>query len=269
MHRQESYGVLESELNDDLLKYHCENIRRKGYTILEGAVPKADLDELQHKFELVFAKYQELFDIEELKASDEHNGFRMPFFFDKFFLKLVTNDKVLSIVNELMGYNFVLNQQNAISNPGGEKYNQSKWHRDLPYSHYVSSRPLMINALFCLDDFTLANGATRVIPGSHLFEKFPSEKYIDENTSIAEAPSGSFIILDSMLFHSGTSNKTSKPRRAINNVYSSPHIKQQINITTENTEHLKLTEFESRLLGVNFKDYSSVEGYLISRKVKP
>ena len=267
-HIEESYGVLEQDSDSEELSHHCENIRRKGFTVLADAVDPSKLELYGGKFDDVLGLYQKSFGYENLKACDEHNGIRMPFYFDRIFLDIASNKAVLDIVFNLMGSNFQLKQQNGINNPGRENYNQSKWHRDLPYSNYVSTRPLMLNALFCLDDFKIENGATRVIPGSHLFEKFPSDKYIDENTAIAEAKAGSYIILDSMLFHSGTSNTTSLPRRAINNVYSSPHIKQQIEISPENTIKLNLSASERKLLGVDFQVYSSVENYLGSRKDK-
>ena len=39
-------------------------------------------------------------------------------------------------------------------------HHQSAFHRDLPYQHFTSSRPIAINALFCADEFTNENGAT-------------------------------------------------------------------------------------------------------------
>jgi len=52
-------------------------------------------------------------------------------------------------LSKLIVGKFILNQQNGI-NPPGETCNQSAWHRDLPYQHYVSSTPLTINALLCM-----------------------------------------------------------------------------------------------------------------------
>jgi len=266
MHISSSYGVHEQDCCDSALAFHCDNIKRLGYSIVDNVVSDDFVVEIRKKFDLTLQDYQEKFGTDNLRAIDEHNGIRMPFYFDKVFLKLATNELVLSIVTELMGSNYILNQQNGISNPGNENYNQSKWHRDLPYSHYTSSRPLMVNALFCVDDFKITNGGTRVIPGSHLFESFPSEKFIDNNSITVEANAGSFIILDSMLYHSGTHNSSPNARRAVNNVYASPHIKQQINFSLGNTQHLGLTNKEKSLLGVNFNNYESVDSYLASRK---
>ncbi|WP_457831307.1 phytanoyl-CoA dioxygenase family protein, partial [Staphylococcus aureus] len=77
------------------------------------------------------------------------------------------------------------------------------WPRDLPYQHYVSSTPLAVNALFCVDDFTLDNGSTFVIPATHKEINYPSESFVERNAVQVTAKAGQYILLDCMLFHSG------------------------------------------------------------------
>lgn len=244
MSKHKFYGVLEFESAESDISQHVERIKRNGWTVVEDAIGNDFLEKIRLTSESTYKNYISHFGREALEKIDEHNGIRMPFSFNKIFLDIAKNKKVLTIVNALMGDNFVLNQQNYINNPSKENYNQDKWHRDLPYAHYTSSKPLMLNALFAIDDFTLQNGATKVLPGSHLFEKFPSPRFLSENQVVLEAKAGSYVVIDSMLYHAGGYNGTNSPRRAINNVYSSPHIKQQINYTEENTRHLELDEFE-------------------------
>jgi ectoine hydroxylase-related dioxygenase (phytanoyl-CoA dioxygenase family) len=85
----------------------------------------------------------------------------------------------LEICRRLIADYVVLNQQNGVINPPhGQPYSQGKWHRDLPYQHFVSSRPLAVNAFFCLDPFTPGNGATMVLPASYRQESFPSDRFV-------------------------------------------------------------------------------------------
>ena len=123
---------------------------------------------------------------------------------------------------------FYLNQQNGIINPTGNTYNQGMWHRDLPYQHFTSSSPLGINALYCVDDFTIENGSTFVLPSTHKVTKFPSEIFVEQNAKQITAKAGSYIVLDCMIFHSGGINNSSNDRRAVNHVFTIPHIKKQI-----------------------------------------
>src|SRR5437588_207301 len=134
------YGVTEQTVSGTDVERACEQIRHLGYGIIDGGG-------------------------EQLKAIDEHNTIRLPLAKEPMFLELATNSKVLEICSRLISGYTILNQQNGIINPpGAARYNQGAWHRDLPYQHFVSSRPLAINALFCLDAFTIENGATRVLP---------------------------------------------------------------------------------------------------------
>jgi ectoine hydroxylase-related dioxygenase (phytanoyl-CoA dioxygenase family) len=84
----------------------------------------------------------------------------------------------------------------------------------IPYQHFVSSRPLAINALFCLDDFTSENGATNILPASHRHEPFPSASFIAREARQIFAPAGSFLVLDAMTLHCGGSQSSQKQRRA-------------------------------------------------------
>ena len=147
------------------------------------------------------------------------------------FLQLACNLRVLALCERLIGPGFILGQQNGIVNPAGAKqFSQSAFHRDLPYQHFVSSRPLALNALFCLDAFTVDNGATMVIPASHKQEAFPSERVLAAHTKQIAAPAGSFLVLDCMTYHCGGSNRTAQDRRAVNHVYSIALMRQQIDL---------------------------------------
>ena len=94
----------------------------------------------------------------------------------------------------------------------------------------VSSRPLAISALFCIDPFTTETGATTVIPGSHRMEQFPSDAVAVELDTPVSADPGCFIVFDSMVFHRAGDNRSGRPRRAVNQVFTTPIIAQQISL---------------------------------------
>tara|TARA_R110002096_G_scaffold207679_1_gene394079 strand:- start:163 stop:579 length:417 start_codon:yes stop_codon:yes gene_type:complete len=135
----------------------------------------------------------------------------------------------------------------------------------LPYQHFVSSRPLAINALFCIDEFTEFNGATNVIPCSHKSEAFPSDCYVNQHSYFVIAPAGSFIVLDCMVFHKGGFNQTNNPIRAVNHVYTIPYFKQQINIPKELGLSNDLNKSEREVLGFDYQIASSIDDFLKRR----
>ena len=94
----------------------------------------------------------------------------------------------------------------------------------------MSSRPLAVSALFCIDPFTADTGATTLIPGSHRMEQFPSDSVAAELDTSVIADPGSFIVFDSMVFHRAGENRSGRPRRAVNHVFSTPIIAQQISL---------------------------------------
>jgi ectoine hydroxylase-related dioxygenase (phytanoyl-CoA dioxygenase family) len=77
----------------------------------------------------------------------------------------------------------------------------------------------------------------------------------------AAAPAGSFILLDCMTFHSGAVNRTAKPRRAVNHVYSIPIIKQQISFPDILGADYAEDQETRKLLGYNYQVPVSLEQY--------
>ena len=81
------------------------------------------------------------------------------------------------------------------------------------------------NSIWLLDDFTADNGATRVVPGSHLSGRSPGEVMADRRDShpgevLLLAPAGTVVVFNSHLWHGGTLNSSSRPRRALHAYYT-------------------------------------------------
>ena len=200
---------------------------------------------------------------------DEHNTLRVAFAHDRVLLELALNPRILEITSRLIAEYHVLSQQNGVINPpGAMNYNQGAWHRDLPYQHVVFSRPLAINALFCLDAFTSDNGPTLVLPATHKQEAFPSHQFVEQAALQVTAPRGAYIVLDCMTYHSGSENCTSVERRAINHVYTTPMLRQQIDLPAFLGDGFTSEPALRRLLGYDVSTPRSVAEYLEKRRQK-
>jgi ectoine hydroxylase-related dioxygenase (phytanoyl-CoA dioxygenase family) len=262
------YGVIGQTVSDTDVTYACESIRRLGYGVIDGGYDKSALAALSAAFERARERHHsDHGGVAALEAIDEHNTIRLPLAYEPAFLELAANRTILDICTRLVAGYVVLNQQNGVINPPyAQRYNQGAWHRDLPYQHFVSSRPLAINALFCLDAFTIENGATNVLPASHQQEDFPSDRFIETAAATIEAPAGSFIVLDCMAYHSGGVNRTERARRAVNQVYSIPLIKQQIDLPAALGEQFTSDPRLRKLLGYDVRIPRSVGDYLANRR---
>ena len=202
------YGVREQVESTGELGVAVESLQLLGYAVVDAGYSPAQIAAFSDAFDAARHALYEQYGEARLRALDEHNTVRAPMALKPDFLALATNARVLEVCDRLIGGSIILNQQNGVINPPlGERYNQGAFHRDLPYQHYVSSRPLAINALFCLDAFTPENGATIVLPATHKQEALPSDAQARLVSRQVTAPAGSFILIDCMTYHCGGVNQ--------------------------------------------------------------
>ncbi len=262
---EKSYGILQQTACAGHLDEVVEQVTQLGYAVLDAGLSATEVQAVADEFARIHGVYTQKYGEAQLRAVNEHNTIRgMVTHGSEIILNLAMNANLMTVLKRLIPGKFILNQQNGIINPPKEGYNQGSWHRDIPYQHYVSSRPIAINALYCVDDFTLANGATFVLPATHLKEPYPSAQFIQRHAIQAEAKAGSFIVLDCMIYHAGGYNSTDKARRAINHVYNIPFFKQQINIPNSMPD-MPLSAEAKELLGYTYAEPRSVDEYLMSR----
>ena len=76
------------------------------------------------------------------------------------------------------------------------------------------------NCIWMLDDFTLENGPTRAVPGTHLLKRLPDrpkEAHPDEVKITGKA--GTVVVMNAHLWHGGEANLTDRPRTALHSFY--------------------------------------------------
>lgn len=81
----------------------------------------------------------------------------------------------------------------------------------------IASDPVVVNAIFALDDFTLKNGATWVAPGSWNWES--ARRASEEDYVRAIMCKGDALLFRGDLIHRGGENKSGERRRAISVSY--------------------------------------------------
>lgn len=226
-----AYGIVERETTGDEIARHAERIRLIGYTVLPGGFSAEEVRDFGARLDAVLERQvAEFGGAARMSAIGDAMTARCPLVYEDAFLRLVTHERLLALCRRLLGDYIVLMQQNGVVNPPDQAHTQVAYHRDLPYQHFVSSRPLAISALFCIDPFRPETGATTVLPASHRTESFPSPETAGELDTPVAADPGSFIVFDAMLFHRAGNNRSGRPRRAVNQVFSVPIIGQQISL---------------------------------------
>jgi ectoine hydroxylase-related dioxygenase (phytanoyl-CoA dioxygenase family) len=97
-----------------------------------------------------------------------------------------------------------------------------------PGTNGFEGRTTTANSMWAVTDFTEANGATRLIPGTHRADSSPV--YGQHYPSIcAEMPRGSILVWHGSLWHGGGANTTSQRRRGIAMNYCAGWVRQQEN----------------------------------------
>ncbi len=134
---------------------------------------------------------------------------------------LYTHPKLIAAVRHIIGKNFKLSSLNYRS-PKPQQ-GQQLLHVDWGWA----TRPgeyFACNALWLLDDLTLENGATRIVAGSHLYGILPGDEMdnpmLPHPDQFLPSPcAGSILLVNSHVWHGGTLNNSSKPRRLIQSYF--------------------------------------------------
>ncbi|HEY2367022.1 MAG TPA: phytanoyl-CoA dioxygenase family protein [Polyangiaceae bacterium] len=98
-------------------------------------------------------------------------------------------------------------------------YGQQGLHAD--WKPRARGEPFMVmSAIWMLDDFTIENGATRVVPGSHeiiepLSKSLAQPLARHEREIVITGSSGSVLIFNGHTWHSGRKNDSRGPRRCV------------------------------------------------------
>src|SRR5580692_10536398 len=133
------------------------------------------------------------------------------------FRDLMLHPMVAELMGHLLGEDFLVSSFTAnIAHPGGEPMTL---HTDQGYVGFWTPRPVVANIAWMLDDFTDANGGTRLVPASHLNQAATprSSAYVPsepanmptlDDTIAAEGAAGSILCFDGRVWHGTGANRS-------------------------------------------------------------
>jgi hypothetical protein len=163
---------------------------------------------------------------------------------------LVEHPVVLGLLDRILEPNYLLSQLQVINILPGET--QQPLHYDDAFYPWPRPRPALgAAAIWAIDPFTVDNGATVVIPGSHLWsDRVPDEEDRGRLRS-AVMPAGSLLFFPGTLWHSGGANRSSAARLCVAAQYCAPWCRQQENssLSVSRERARECSEHVQRMLG--------------------
>ena len=256
------HGITEQETKD----VNLQSLDRLGFFVLKGAISKPKVEEIRAK---LYAAYEvqiaEVDGEENLKKIKDDGIARALFAYDPIFIKdVLCNEIVAPYLSAALDTNYTLySQVGVFSKPRTELY-QVAWHREIQYQHYTSSRPLAVQTLFILNDFNEETGGTFFLPGSHLFEKFPSDEFVLRNEVQPALEPGDVVVMNSMLYHRAGINKSNGDRLLITNTFTRPTMASQFDYTAM-IDPATLNDHEKQILGFRWNYSLTVKEWRLNR----
>ena len=138
------------------------------------------------------------------------------------FRRLIVLPRLLGCIAHVLGPDIKLSSLNVRSVDAGWPHSQPL-HCDM--AAIADERGYWVcNSVWLLDDFTAANGALRVVPGSHRRRRLPQEALADPlaphpREILLTGRAGTVLVMNAHLWHGGTANRTDAPRTALHAFY--------------------------------------------------
>jgi ectoine hydroxylase-related dioxygenase (phytanoyl-CoA dioxygenase family) len=185
----------------------------------------------------------------------------------RIFRDLMLHPIIDALIGHLLGPDFIVSSFTAnIAQPGGEPMSL---HTDQGYIGFWTPEPVVANIAWMLDDFTDANGATRLVPKSHLNQaatprssmrlaEAPANMPTQADTIAAEGAAGSILCFDGRLWHGTGANTTDRPRHALLSYHARGYVRSQENFTLGLDPAIRAAERPALLNRLGFSTWAGL-----------
>ena len=255
----------ESTLVSDI----CESMDRFGYAIGRQMIDVNLLQRIAERTPGYYKRDHARFGKEFLKKINEAEVIRNVIEYDDIFVDLLEQGVVIDeIICKLLHQWAIIHNYNLITlfPEFKTKMLGHSWHRDVYY--FGPGIRTSVILLIPLLDTTDKNGATKLIPGSHLFPNMPTEDLVKSSAISACLNVGDILFVDSATFHSAGINTGGSDRTIISIKYTLSFFTQQYDICRAiNVE--KYSPFVRERLGYNVRVPASLEEFRVesSRRI--
>jgi len=275
----------ERGLDPDQVQHHRDELDRHGYSIAPAALSPALCDALVGEIEAMAGRWKR-------SLVQEFHGRRTVRYFDLLnadpvFARVPVHPAVLPVVRAVLGADCQLGTYGTVSIGPGERA-QAIHADDMLYKLARPHPDVYLNVMVALTDYTEANGATRLVPGSHRWPDDPELRFLPDGsaedrwpTVAAEMPRGSVCWFLGTTYHGGGANRTDAVRHGMTVAFCAGWVRPQENFlvaisqeraTTFDPELQSLIGYRTNrggVLGHIYTDEDHLSGPMAHRLVVP
>ena len=210
----------------------------------------------------------------ELEAAIAEDGIRYPGVFDKGMVHncMARGEQMAHLLDHprlnayldaaLSDTCIVYAYQSSTLLPGQGNYG-SRLHVDCP--RFIPGYMTNLGVIFPLDDFTLDNGATYVLKGSHQVPELPDEAGFLARASRAVCSAGDMILFNGRLVHAAGTNTTDRARHSLTINVCRSYMRQRFDFPRLMPADAinRLGEKGRRLIGMNVRMPTSLDEFYL------
>ena len=209
---------------------HAAEIRAQGFTVIGDFMDAAALAEFRERLAPFLGSHRGRNDFEGFETERVYTLVAR----GRVFEDLACEPRLMALLSRFLEGSFLLSATHAINLMPGETA-QSIHTDDGFYRQPRSSPAVGYSVIGAIDAFTAENGATEVIPGSHLWSEDEIARRRAEPGGLEallvpmEIPAGACFVFPGKLLHRGGANTTDQPRLAFTNQYCAGWARPQEN----------------------------------------
>lgn len=240
-----------------------EDMNINGFAIAKGVVNLDTIKTISDRLDSYYERDQARFGKDFLFEINELEVVRNVMEYDDVFADLLDENNFMDAAMEALLHKYaIIHNYNLIRLFPDVKTKMlgHQWHRDVFY--FGPGIRTSVNVMIPLQKTTVENGATEVIPGTHLHKDLPSEEFIQKNRVAAELEPGDILFCDAATYHSAGANKTENPRTIIVLKYTLSFFTQQYDFC----RMLDMDKYSERIknrLGFNVRVPDSLEKFRV------
>jgi len=218
-------------------QHHLSELDRQGFTVIEDFLPPDDMEQVRAGLAPHLSTHSGRNNFEGLRTERVYTLVGR----GRVFERIAEDARVLALLDRLLAPGFLLTASQAICIHPGET--PQPIHHDDSFYPIPRPRPsISFSTIVAVDAFTMDNGGTEVIPGSHRWSDAqvagaydgrdadaPMPPALERSLVTMVVPAGACLFFHGTLMHRGGANRSAAPRLAFSNQYCEPWARTQEN----------------------------------------